>query len=303
MNFTVSKVSKNLSTLSARLAIRAKRAALEAERSVLETQQALEKEKLQIEQTARELKLRTELAKIEAEEKIYSQAMGGDLVDLQSDYEKKFQSQVNLPTMAATKHSFVNPEVKRGQDPRDAQGTNSVKDEDQASSYVAREFLRSMSNIQQQQQRQIKVMVDMQGQQHDQLHEVFTYHREMAASMSLPDVEVPIFATAYVNRVVEATPIKSEDGIALQTFSVLLISCRNALKEIGYLNKINNPDCLIKIIEKLPFSLRQKWKERPDDITNNKVREINFDDVVKFVEERVRVMNHPIFGRLSSSKV
>lgn len=118
--------------------------------------------------------------------------MGGDLVDLQSDYEKKFQSQVNLPTTAATKHSFVNPEVKRGQDPRDAQGTNSVKDEHQASSYVAREFLRSMSNIQQQQQRQIKMMVDMQGQQHDQLYEVLTYHREMAASMSLSDVEAPI---------------------------------------------------------------------------------------------------------------
>ena len=70
------------------------------------------------------MKLRTELAKIEAKEKIYSQATGGDLVDIQSDYEKKFQSQVNLPTTAL---------VKRGQDPRDAQGKNSVKDEDQAS--------------------------------------------------------------------------------------------------------------------------------------------------------------------------
>ncbi len=81
-------------------------------------------------------------------------------------------------------------------------------------------------------------------------------------------------ATAYVDRVTEATPIKSEDGTALQTFSVLLISCRNTFKEIGYLNKIENPDCLIKIIEKLPFSLRQKWRERADHITNNKEREI-----------------------------
>ena len=109
-------------------------------------------------------------------------------------------------------------------------------------------------------------------------------------------------ATAYVNRVTEATPIKSEDGIALQTFSVLLISCRNTLKEIGYLNRIENPDCLIKIIEKLPFSLRQKWREVADDITNNKSREITFDDIVKFVEGRVRVMNHPIFGKLTTSK-
>ena len=109
-------------------------------------------------------------------------------------------------------------------------------------------------------------------------------------------------ATALVNRVTEAAPIKSEDGIALQTFSVLLVSCRNTLKEIGYLNKIENLDCLIKIIEKLPFSLRQKWRERADDITSNKERDISFDDVVKFVEERVRVMNHPIFGKLTTSK-
>lgn len=99
-------------------------------------------------------------------------------------------------------------------------------------------------------------------------------------------------ATAFVNSATEAAPIKSEDGVALQTFSVLLVSCRNTLEEIGYLNKIENPDCLIKIIEKLPFSLRQRWRERADDITNKEERDISFDDVVKFVEERVRAMNH-----------
>ncbi len=339
VNSSGSKVSKNSSTLSARLAIRARKAALEAERSELEAQQALEKERLQIEQRARELKLRTEHTKIEAEEKIYTQAMGGDLEDLHANYEKRFQPRVNLPAPNVPKQTF--PEVK---------------DDDQTSSYVAEEFLRSMSNMQQQQQQQIMLMFEMQQKRDDQLHHVLTCHRDMAASMSLPDVNVPIFdgkateychfvrafenliesktlnertklfclvqytsgevkdlmrsclimkpeegytearrllkekygqsyriATAYVDRVTEATPIKSEDGTALQTFSVLLISCRNTLKEIGYLNKIENPDCLIKIIEKQSFSLRQKWRERADDITNNKEREINFDDIVELM--------------------
>ena len=217
-----------------------------------------------------------------------------------------------------------------------------------------------MSNIQQQQQEQIKMMYDIQGKRDDHLKQVLTCHREMTASMSLPDVKVPVFdgrlteychfvrafenliesrtfnqqsklfylvqhtsgevkdlmrscltmkpeegyiearrllkekygqnyriATAFVNRPTEAAPIKSEDGVALQTFSVLLVSCRNTLKEIGYLNKIENPGCPIKIIEKLPFSLRQKWRERADDITNKEEKDISFDDVVKFVEERV----------------
>jgi hypothetical protein len=49
-------------------------------------------------------------------------------------------------------------------------------------------------------------------------------------------------ATVYVNRVTQVAPIKAEDGIALQNFSVLLASYRNTLKEIGYLNKVENPD-------------------------------------------------------------
>ena len=230
-----------------------------------------------------------------------------------------------MSTPAVSNQNFK--EAKGVLDPRDDATTDVLKDEDQASSYIAREFLRGMSNIQQQQQEQIKMMYDIQGKRDDHLKQVLTCHREMTASMSLPDVKGPVFdgrlteychfvrafenliesrtfnqqsklfylvqytsgevkdlmrscltmkpeegyiearrllkekygqnyriATAFVNRTTEAAPIKSEDGVALQTFSVLLVSCRNTLKEIGYLNKIENPDCLIKIIEKLPFS-------------------------------------------------
>ena len=106
-------------------------------------------------------------------------------------------------------------------------------------------------------------------------------------------------AAAFVNRVNQVAAIRAEDGAGLQKFSVLLISCRNILREIGYINKVENPDCLVRMIEKLPFFLRQKWRDVANDITNNKAREVTFDDVVKFVEARARVMNHPIFGKLN----
>ena len=80
-------------------------------------------------------------------------------------------------------------------------------------------------------------------------------------------------------------PIKAEHAIAL-----LCATCENTLKEIGYLKKVENPDSLVKIIKKLPFVLRQKWREIADDITNNKSRELTFNDVVKFVESRARVL-------------
>ena len=284
--------------------------------------------------------------------------MASDLINPNTDREERLQSHRNLSTPTVSNQNFK--EAKGVLDPRDDPTTD---------------VLNGMSNIQQQQQEQIKMMYDIQGKRDDHLQQVLTCHREMTASMSLPDVEAPIFdgrpteychfvrafenliesrtfnqqsklfylvqytsgevkdlmrscptvkpeegyiearrllkekygqnyriATVFVNCMTEATPIKSEDGVALQTFSVLLVSCRNTLKEIGYLNKFENPDCLIKIIEKLPFSLPQRWRERADCITNKEKRDISFDDVVKFVEERVRVMNHPIFSKLTTSK-
>ena len=51
-------------------------------------------------------------------------------------------------------------------------------------------------------------------------------------------------STAYAERFMKAPQIKAEDGQALQRYSVLLTSCKNTLKEIGTLNKLDNPDTL-----------------------------------------------------------
>ena len=51
-------------------------------------------------------------------------------------------------------------------------------------------------------------------------------------------------ATALIDRVTKTPQIKSGDGPALQRYSVLLTGCKNSLKKIGYLNKIENPDTL-----------------------------------------------------------
>ena len=74
-------------------------------------------------------------------------------------------------------------------------------------------------------------------------------------------------ASACVERVINGPAIKSEDGAALQSFSVLLTSCKNTLTDIGYLSKIENSDSLKKIVSRLPFNLRQKWRDVADTIT------------------------------------
>ena len=107
-------------------------------------------------------------------------------------------------------------------------------------------------------------------------------------------------ASAYVDRVTNGSAIKAEDGTALQSFSVLLTSCKNTLSDIGYLSKIENPDSLRKVVARLPFNLRQKWRDVADDITERKAREVTFADIASFVEMKARVLTHPIFGDISS---
>ena len=72
------------------------------------------------------------------------------------------------------------------------------------------------------------------------------------------------------------------------------------MNEIGYLSKIENPNSLKKVVARLPFSLRQKWREVADEITGAKAREVRIADIADFVEKKACVLIHPIFGDIIS---
>ena len=78
------------------------------------------------------------------------------------------------------------------------------------------------------------------------------------------------------------------------------LSCKNTLGEIGYLSKLENPDSMKKIVERLPFSLKIKWRETVDSIMQREKRDANLRDIAEFIETRARVTNHPIFGKISN---
>ena len=110
-------------------------------------------------------------------------------------------------------------------------------------------------------------------------------------------------ATALIDHVTQTQQIKADDGPALQRYSVLLTSCKNALKEIGYLNKIENPDTLQRIIGCLPVGLRRKWRDKADVITEEQKRKVTIEDISKFVKVKARIANHPVFGNIHLNEV
>ena len=107
-------------------------------------------------------------------------------------------------------------------------------------------------------------------------------------------------ASAYVDRLTTGPPTRAEKVDDLRKFSILITSCKNALKDIGYLRCINNPDVLKKIVDRLPFDMKRKWRDIADNISECKHQEITIKDVASFIEKRARSASHPVFGDIQS---
>ena len=109
-------------------------------------------------------------------------------------------------------------------------------------------------------------------------------------------------AAAHVQRLIDGPPIKNEDATALQRFSVQLTSCTNTLEKIGYLGKLDNPDNLKKLIERLPYTMRAKWRETVDRIIEREARDVTIKDINEFITARARATTYPIFGNIAIEK-
>ena len=72
----------------------------------------------------------------------------------------------------------------------------------------------------------------------------------------------------------------------------------NTLREIGYINKLDNPDNLKKIINRLPYSMKLKWRDTVDRIIEKEARDVTVRDITDFVTAKARAATHPIFGNV-----
>ena len=109
-------------------------------------------------------------------------------------------------------------------------------------------------------------------------------------------------AMACLDQVTNGPRIKGEDAESLEGFSILLSSCTNTLRSIGYSNKMESPDNIRKIINRLPPRLQAKWRETTDQILNVEQREICIEDISNFVEQKSRSLGNLIFGKLPCMK-
>ena len=105
-------------------------------------------------------------------------------------------------------------------------------------------------------------------------------------------------ASALLEKAFKWPQIKSEDGKALSTFSLFLLSCRNTMEDVAFMNELDNTTNMRVILSKLPYKLRERWRAVAYEIQEGTGNRTKFADLVRFVDRQAKVTMDPLFGDL-----
>ncbi|XP_014834503.1 PREDICTED: uncharacterized protein LOC106912190 [Poecilia mexicana] len=107
-------------------------------------------------------------------------------------------------------------------------------------------------------------------------------------------------ATAYINKALSWPTIRTEDIRALQSYSLFLRGCCNVMEELEYVQELNMPINMRAILAKLPYKLRECWRNKAYDIMETTGYRAGFGDMVAFIEQHVKILSDPFFGELQN---
>ena len=106
-------------------------------------------------------------------------------------------------------------------------------------------------------------------------------------------------ASAYVEKALNWPEIKHNDATALHRYSIFLNSCVNVMQGKKYLDKFEHPDNIKRLVLKLPYNLRDRWRRKADDIMEVLQAPVRFEDLVDYVNKEARITSNPIFGKIA----
>ena len=105
-------------------------------------------------------------------------------------------------------------------------------------------------------------------------------------------------ASAYMGKIIAWPVIKSEDLKSLQAYSIFLRQCNNAMRGIHFSLELDAPSNMQTVIKKLPYKLKERWREEACTLQETSKRRASFRDIVQFVEKQVKIASDPLFGDL-----
>ena len=105
-------------------------------------------------------------------------------------------------------------------------------------------------------------------------------------------------ASAYMEKIFNWTPVKSEDVKGLQSLSLFLRGCSNLMEQMMYMRELDLPSNMQSIILKLPYKLREKLRNIACDLQERRRQRATFTDLVNFIERQVKIAFDPVFGNI-----
>ncbi len=103
-------------------------------------------------------------------------------------------------------------------------------------------------------------------------------------------------ANAYVEKALNWTAIKVDDGRSLHAYALYLRECGNVMQDLEYMDELNVASNLKLIVSKLPFKIRERWRTVTYEIFQRMNTRIGFKHLVEFLETQSDILLHPVFG-------
>ncbi|KAM7393992.1 hypothetical protein PAMP_020821 [Pampus punctatissimus] len=103
---------------------------------------------------------------------------------------------------------------------------------------------------------------------------------------------------AYLEKALLWPLIKPEDSKSLQDYAMFLRSCCNAMEEMSYMEELDTVSTMKSIVLKLPYKLRERWRNKAYELQEQHDRRVRILDLVSFIEKQARIAADPLFGDL-----
>ena len=109
-------------------------------------------------------------------------------------------------------------------------------------------------------------------------------------------------AESYLSKMRAWPTVKNDDAAGLQDLSLFLLECKNTMESLEYTSELYSTANIRLLLEKLPYKMRDRWRQRADYIEEDVGRPIKFDDFSIFVEKQARIQNNAAFGKIGGDK-
>lgn len=107
-----------------------------------------------------------------------------------------------------------------------------------------------------------------------------------------------VIGSAYIDKALKWPPIKAEDGKALQTYALFLTGCCNTMQDVELMEEMDNPTNMRMVVSKLPYKMRESWRNEAFKIKEKRGIRARFADLVAFIDRQSKVATDPLFGDL-----